>query len=295
MAVAGNLDDALAVEEDVDQPSLWPPVTTTAFGPSSKTPRASSSCVAPSPKPVNSQASGIFGVATVRSGSSRSTSAVLRLVVHQRRPALSHHHRIDNHRRRRRPASSARRNRSIVAAEPSMPIFTASAPMSSATARIWSTIVSGETASTASTADGVLRGDRGDRSHSVHAAARKRLQVGLDARAAAGVRAGDRESGRDAVSGCIDLASLDASDGGCRFVRTQYPHQRAADVAERLEVGERGCDLTTRKLEVCRDRVAGLRTQLQRLQNRALRRLPSAGPARSIRRTPGPSIASSTS
>ena len=42
-------------------------------------------------------------------------------------------------------------------------------------------------------ADGVLRGQRGDRRHPVDAAARERLQVGLDAGAAAGVRAGDRE------------------------------------------------------------------------------------------------------
>ena len=42
-------------------------------------------------------------------------------------------------------------------------------------------------------ADGVLGGDRGDRTRAVHAAARERLQIGLDAGAAAGVRAGDRE------------------------------------------------------------------------------------------------------
>ena len=42
-------------------------------------------------------------------------------------------------------------------------------------------------------ADGVLGGDRGDRTRPVHAAARERLQIGLDAGAAAGVRAGDRE------------------------------------------------------------------------------------------------------
>ena len=41
--------------------------------------------------------------------------------------------------------------------------------------------------------DRVLRRDRGDRGHPVHAAARERLQVRLDAGAAAGVRAGDRE------------------------------------------------------------------------------------------------------
>ena len=43
--------------------------------------------------------------------------------------------------------------------------------------------------------DGVLRRDRRDRSHPVHATAREGLEVGLDAGAAAGVRAGDREDG----------------------------------------------------------------------------------------------------
>ena len=41
----------------------------------------------------------------------------------------------------------------------------------------------------------VLRGQRRDRRHPVDAAARERLQVRLDAGAAAGVRAGDREDG----------------------------------------------------------------------------------------------------
>ena len=79
--------------------------------------------------------------------------------------------------------------------------------MSSATARTWATIISGETASTALDADRVLRRDRGDRGHPVHAAARERLQVGLDAGAAAGVRAGDREDGWDRVAGSSGLAA----------------------------------------------------------------------------------------
>ena len=44
-------------------------------------------------------------------------------------------------------------------------------------------------------AERVLRGDRGDRRHPMHAAAREGLQVGLDPGAATGVRAGDREHG----------------------------------------------------------------------------------------------------
>ena len=79
-----------------------------------------------------------------------------------------------------------------------MPIFTASTPMSSTTARTCSTMNSAGTVWIAGHADGVLRGQRGDRGHPVDAAAGERLQVGLDAGAAAGVGAGDREDGGDA-------------------------------------------------------------------------------------------------
>jgi len=41
--------------------------------------------------------------------------------------------------------------------------------------------------------DGVLRGDGGDGGHAMHPAAREGLEVGLDAGAAAGIRAGDGE------------------------------------------------------------------------------------------------------
>ncbi len=50
-------------------------MTTAARGPSATTARASSSWLAPSPSPVSSRASGMFGVATAVSGSSRSISA----------------------------------------------------------------------------------------------------------------------------------------------------------------------------------------------------------------------------
>ena len=82
---------------------------------------------------------------------------------------------------------------------PSIPIFTASTPMSCATARTCARIISAGTGETAVTADGVLGGDRRDRGHAVHAAGGERLQVGLDPGAAAGVRAGDREHPRYSV------------------------------------------------------------------------------------------------
>ena len=82
---------------------------------------------------------------------------------------------------------------SIVSASPSIPIFTASTPRSSATARTCPAMISGATGCTALTADGVLDRDRRDRRRPVHARARERLEVGLDPRAAAGVRPGDRQ------------------------------------------------------------------------------------------------------
>src|ERR1700759_1060429 len=84
-----------------------------------------------------------------------------------------------------------------------MPIFTASTPMSPATARTSATIL-GARADLGDDhprrhlldrldPDRVLRGQRRDRRHPVDAATRERLQVGLDPRAAARARAGDRE------------------------------------------------------------------------------------------------------
>ena len=79
---------------------------------------------------------------------------------------------------------SARATASIVGRSPSIPILTASTPMSSATARTWARMIVGRDRVDGGDADRVLRGDRGDRGHAVDAAGRERLQVGLDAGAA---------------------------------------------------------------------------------------------------------------
>ena len=65
--------------------------------------------------------------------------------------------------------------------------------MSSATARTWATISRGETASIVSTPTVFCAVIAVIARHPVHAAAGERLQIGLDAGSAAGVRAGDRE------------------------------------------------------------------------------------------------------
>ena len=121
--------------------------------------------------------------------------------------------------------------------------------MSSATARTWATIVAGDTASTAVDADRVLRGDRRDRGHPVHSAARERLQVGLDAGPAAGVGAGDREYGAGFASDSDHVRRPrmpEVSDGPRGRTRTSSrdhgvpPIPRARHVAEQLELGQRG-------------------------------------------------------
>ena len=139
------------------------------------------------------RASGTFGVRTVALGSNSSMSADRAVGVEQHRPRLGHHHGIDHDRRAVRAArSSASATASIVGRSPSIPILTASTPMSSATARTWARIDLRRDRMDGGDADRVLRGDRGDRGHAVDAAGGERLQVGLDAGAGAGVRACDR-------------------------------------------------------------------------------------------------------
>ena len=81
------------------------------------------------------------------------------------------------------------------AASPSIPVFTASTPMSSATARTCSTITSGARLHRRHP-HGVLRGERGDCGHPVPPARGEGLEIGLDAGPATGVRAGDASGTR---------------------------------------------------------------------------------------------------
>ena len=201
--------------------SLWPPVTTTACGPERQHRARQLLLASRLPRPGQRPRLG-----DVRRRRRWPAAAAARPAPRapRRRAARRRSRRPSPGRRRpapRRRSASASTTASTVSAVPSIPIFTASTPMSSATARTWATIISGETASTALDPDRVLRRDRGDRGHPVHAAARERLQVGLDAGAAAGVRAGDREHGWDARDSLI-ACSLDATgraavaSAGCR-------------------------------------------------------------------------------
>ena len=115
--------------------SRWPPVTTTYRRPE-RVHRArelvSGVGASAGRRAASARASATFGVTTVARGSRRSTSASRALGVEQDGAGLGDHHRVDDdggpgleERRapRRRPRSSRR--------VPSIPIFTASTPMSS--------------------------------------------------------------------------------------------------------------------------------------------------------------------
>ena len=176
--------------------SRCPPVTTTAAGPSAWIGARELLGARLGPRPAS----------TARLGQVRRDDGGARQeLVAQRVAGVVVEQRARRSRRpspgRARPArpgtsSSASTTASIVSTSPSIPIFTASTPMSSATARTCSTIASGRHRVDGAHPDRVLGRDRGDRGHAVHAAARERLQVGLDAGAAAGVGAGDREQAR---------------------------------------------------------------------------------------------------
>ena len=181
--------------------SAWPPVTITAPGPSASS--ASPSSAGRRPLPQAGERPGLGHVRGQHGGPRQHALDQRRLRgrVEQRR------------RRSRRPSPGRRRpacrspitgrapssTASIVGSSASIPTLTASTPMSEATARTWAMIISGATGAHHLDPDRVLRGDRRDRGRPVDAAARERLQVGLDPGAAAGVRAGDRQAGADAL------------------------------------------------------------------------------------------------
>ena len=179
--------------------AVCPPVTITAVGPSAWIARASSSGSARSPSPASSRASGRFGVdhGGARQDALDQRRLGVRLEQHARRSRRPSRGRPRP--ARHRPGRAPRRPRRSSASSPSMPTLTASTPMSSATARTWATIISGGHRGDHLHPDRVLGGERRDRGRPVDAAARERLQVGLDAGAAAGVRAGDRQAGRYAA------------------------------------------------------------------------------------------------
>ena len=150
-----------------------------------------------SPSPESARASGRFGVSDGRARQHPLDQRRLRVRVEQRRAALGDHHRVDDDRRRADQVERLdhRVDRRLVGEHADLDRVDADVVGDRST---WATIISGATGSDQLDPDRVLGRERRDRGRPVDAAARERLQVGLDPGAAAGVRAGDREAGRDA-------------------------------------------------------------------------------------------------
>ncbi len=154
--------------------SRWPPVTTTAAGPSrcssrasssassTASPRATTSAASPAASPrattsaaspaaarpapaavaASTRASGTFGVITVTRGSSSATIAARAGSSSSTAPDSATITGSSTTGVAGSSRSRARRTACTVSAVPSIPIFTASTPMSSATARTWATMKS---------------------------------------------------------------------------------------------------------------------------------------------------------
>ncbi len=193
-----------SVRRSTASPGRWPPLTRTHRGPRSSSAAAAGALLvsivdlrrrrAAPPRPGS-------GVTTVASGQQRVAYRVDRLRGQQRVAVLA----------TRRPGSTttgsaggcraARRRRPPSPRTQSIPVFTASTPMSSTTLRNCARTASARQLPDALHAERVLRGDRRDHAHTVHAEREHRLQVGLDAGPAAGVRAGHGQHPRGSTAG----------------------------------------------------------------------------------------------
>ena len=174
----------------------WPPLMIDRRAPSSMDPPRRLARVARAIAigvPLSASASGMFGVTTSARGSSSARSACDAVVVEQ---ARRRSWRPSPDRRRRSGSSSssiAAATASTIAAVASMPVFVACSAMSPATASICAVTRSAGSGRTRGDADRVLRGDGGDGARAVDAERGERLEVGLNAGAAARVAAGDRQ------------------------------------------------------------------------------------------------------
>ena len=94
----------------------------------------------------------------------------------------------------------------MIAVLKSIPVLTASAPMSESTASIWAATISGRHLVDGLDADRVLGGDRRDRRGAVDAEGGEGLEIGLDPGATARIGAGDRQRARPRTASLSDRA-----------------------------------------------------------------------------------------
>ena len=144
---------------------------------------ASISASEPMVIPVSSPASSRFGVTTVASGSSRSLTASSVPADSRLSPCLD----TATGSTTTGAATSARASLTMPTSsgEASMPVLIACAPMSPSTESSWARDGLGRQLPVTLDTDGVLRCHGADDRHAVHAEGQHRLQVGLNARAAA--------------------------------------------------------------------------------------------------------------
>ena len=225
-------------------PGRWPPLTRTHRGPSAASAAAarrmpSSSVIC---SPVSSSASYRLGVTTVASGSSSPLDRVQGAGRQQAVAVLGHRHRVHHERRGGgRPACSA--TVSTIAGGGQHPgLHRLHADVAEHRVQLGADRGQGQLP-VALHADRVLRGDRADHAHPVHAEGEHRLQVGLHPGAAAGVRAGDSEhagrSGRhDAqpTNRAHRRSPLDRVPAGSPH-RAGHAVERALDRARRQAAG----------------------------------------------------------
>ena len=149
--------------------------------------------LAPStPSPASARASIRFGVTTVASGKSRATSAPTASSCEQLRARARDHHRVDDE-RHRVAARGTPATASITAREKSIPVFAASTPMSEKTASSCARHELGGSSCTAVTPTVFCAVSATIADMPYAPGGGERLQVGLDAGAAAAVGAGDRQ------------------------------------------------------------------------------------------------------
>ena len=183
----------------LSRPCPCPPLSTTAFAPERQQPlrlrRASRPRSAPRATPSSAAASGRLGVSTRTRGISSRLSTSMRVRRQQPVARGGHHHRIEHH-LALPPALEPGRDRMDGGGLRQHADLHRAHRRSENTASIWAATKSAGTSWIAVTPRRVLGGERGDHAGAVDAQRRERLEIALQAGAAAGVGARDGDGDR---------------------------------------------------------------------------------------------------
>ena len=144
--------------------------------------------------PVKNSASDRFGVTSAASGNRSRRSVPRRVALQEAPPAGGHHHRIHHQRNARRLPEKTRHFADNAPRNTAGPVLTAAGGDQEKTASICARTIFGGARLQARNGPRVLRRDAGDRAGAMHPQRREGLQIGLNARPASAVRAGDGQS-----------------------------------------------------------------------------------------------------